>query len=248
MANLIRTISDPCPISPDAEPADAEHLREWIITNGLGGYASGTVCGLPTRRYHGFLIAALPAPLGRTIMLNQLLERLVYADGRSVGLGVGGPCRPAGAPGRMPDRRVPPRGRPAGLAVRGRGRRPGEAAAHPAPPEHGLRRLPAARRRRRAGPCSSSSGRWCTSARTTRRSTRPHPGPYRFTAWGDRYEISVAGPIPPLRMMLDGREPAFTLDAARTTAIDFRLEAQRGYAAVGRPVEPRLLPRRADGR
>src|SRR6185312_7590335 len=89
MANLIRTISDPCPISHhSAGPADAEQLQEWIITNGLGGYATGTVCGLPTRRYHGLLIAALPAPLGRTILLNQLLERLARADGTSVGLGL----------------------------------------------------------------------------------------------------------------------------------------------------------------
>ena len=38
--------------------------REWLVTNGLGGYASGTVSGAITRRYHGLLIAALPAPLG----------------------------------------------------------------------------------------------------------------------------------------------------------------------------------------
>ena len=38
--------------------------REWLVTNGLGGYASGTVAGVATRRYHGLLIAALPAPLG----------------------------------------------------------------------------------------------------------------------------------------------------------------------------------------
>ncbi len=61
----------------------------------------------------------------------------------------------------------------------------------------------------------------------------PHPGPYALTAWGDRYEISVAGPMPPLRMVLDGKEPAFTLDTARTTAISFRLESQRGYPSVG---------------
>jgi hypothetical protein len=60
MANLIRMIDDPCELSQaGSEPADAEQLREWIITNGLGGYATGTVCGLPTRRYHGLLIAAL---------------------------------------------------------------------------------------------------------------------------------------------------------------------------------------------
>ena len=39
--------------------------REWLVTNGLGGYASGTVAGVVTRRYHGLLVAALPAPLGR---------------------------------------------------------------------------------------------------------------------------------------------------------------------------------------
>ena len=36
--------------------------REWLVTNGLGGYASGTVAGVTTRRYHGLLIAMLPAP------------------------------------------------------------------------------------------------------------------------------------------------------------------------------------------
>src|SRR5438270_6166990 len=50
--------------------------REWIVTNGLGGYASGTVSGAITRRYHGLLIAALANPHGRTMMLNGLSERL----------------------------------------------------------------------------------------------------------------------------------------------------------------------------
>ena len=51
-----------------ADPGNTEPLltREWLVTNGLGGYASGTVAGVATRRYHGLLIAALPAPLGRT--------------------------------------------------------------------------------------------------------------------------------------------------------------------------------------
>ncbi len=46
--------------------------EEWLVTNGLGGYASGTVSGALTRRYHGLLIAALPNPLGRMMMLNGL--------------------------------------------------------------------------------------------------------------------------------------------------------------------------------
>ena len=75
---------------PDALPARGpyrpraaagQHLhREWLVTNGLGGYASGTVSGAITRRYHGLLIAALPNPLGRTMMLNGLSERLRLPD------------------------------------------------------------------------------------------------------------------------------------------------------------------------
>ena len=56
--------------------------REWLVTNGLGGYASSSISGISTRRYHGLLIAALPAPLGRTVMLNHLAEELRLPDGR----------------------------------------------------------------------------------------------------------------------------------------------------------------------
>src|SRR5580692_6267009 len=53
------------------------HLsQEWLVTNGLGGYAPGTVLGALTRRYHGLLVAALPNPLGRTMTLNALSERI----------------------------------------------------------------------------------------------------------------------------------------------------------------------------
>lgn len=52
--------------------------REWLVTNGIGGYASGTVAGVLTRRYHGLLIAALQPPLGRTLMLTKLEEILHY--------------------------------------------------------------------------------------------------------------------------------------------------------------------------
>jgi predicted glycogen debranching enzyme len=52
--------------------------REWLCTNGLGGYASGTIAGSLTRRYHGLLIAALAPPLGRTLVVSKLEEALVY--------------------------------------------------------------------------------------------------------------------------------------------------------------------------
>lgn len=52
--------------------------REWLVTNGLGGYASGTIAGTLTRRYHGLLVAALRPPLGRTLMLAKLDETARY--------------------------------------------------------------------------------------------------------------------------------------------------------------------------
>ena len=55
--------------------------REWLVTNGLGGFASGTVGGQLTRRYHGLLIAALQPPLGRTLLVPKFDEAAEY-DGR----------------------------------------------------------------------------------------------------------------------------------------------------------------------
>jgi predicted glycogen debranching enzyme len=54
--------------------------REWLVTNGIGGYASGTVAGLLSRRYHGLLVAALNPPLGRTLLLAKLDEVVLYND------------------------------------------------------------------------------------------------------------------------------------------------------------------------
>src|SRR3982751_175224 len=81
MADLIRVLPKREVRGLDTDP----HLREeWLVTNGLGGYASGTVTGVITRRYHGLLIAALPNPLGRMMMLNGLSERLRLPDRRVV--------------------------------------------------------------------------------------------------------------------------------------------------------------------
>ena len=56
--------------------------REWLETNGLGGFASSTVAGLNTRRYHGLLVAATQPPVGRTALLSKLEETLVVAGRR----------------------------------------------------------------------------------------------------------------------------------------------------------------------
>ena len=57
----------------------AAESREWLVTNGIGGYASGTVAGSLTRRYHGLLIAALQPPVGRTQLVATIDEVVHYS-------------------------------------------------------------------------------------------------------------------------------------------------------------------------
>jgi predicted glycogen debranching enzyme len=60
---------------------DASLSREWVETNGLGGFSSSSIVGLNTRRYHGLLTAATRPPVGRIMMVSKLEETLVI-DGR----------------------------------------------------------------------------------------------------------------------------------------------------------------------
>jgi len=239
---LIRTIEDPCTsvdYSSQHQPGDAEQLREWLVTNGLGGYASGTVCGVPTRRYHGLLIAALPTPLGRTMMLSQLHER-VQGDGKAFALV---PEALAGRPKHAANTRVAQFRLEMGLPVRQY--QAGEITLE--------KRLLVPHLQNTVmvsyGLVGGDEGRKVQLQLRPLVHFRPydssvnsaHAGPYRFTAWGDRYEISTVEGIPPLRLALPGTGAAFTLDAASTAELIYPLEAQRGYQATGDQWSPGLF-------
>ena len=60
--------------------------REWLETNGVGGFASGTINGCNTRRYHGLLVAATNPPVGRFVLLSKL-EEILAVNGRAYELG-----------------------------------------------------------------------------------------------------------------------------------------------------------------
>ena len=60
---------------------NAALAREWLETNGIGGFSSSTISGLNTRRYHGLLTAATRPPVGRLVLLSKLEETLLI-DGR----------------------------------------------------------------------------------------------------------------------------------------------------------------------
>jgi predicted glycogen debranching enzyme len=61
---------------------EAALRREWLETNGLGGFASSTIVGLNTRRYHGLLVAATKPPVGRLVLLSKLEETLLIDGSR----------------------------------------------------------------------------------------------------------------------------------------------------------------------
>ena len=62
--------------------AEGSFSREWLETNGIGGYASATISGANTRRYHGLLVAATRPPLGRVVMLSKFEETLTVGGDR----------------------------------------------------------------------------------------------------------------------------------------------------------------------
>src|SRR2546427_1302896 len=91
----------------------AAERREWLCTNGIGGFASGTVAGTLTRRYHGLLVAALEPPLGRTLLVAKIEDRVEYGGSThelSVNPRADGtiaPVRPLALQRLHPDRTTP---------------------------------------------------------------------------------------------------------------------------------------------
>jgi predicted glycogen debranching enzyme len=213
------------------ETTDALLNSEWLVANGLGGYASGTVAGVASRGYHSLLVAALPAPLGRYVMLHHLSEWLKLPDGREVELGgeerAGGALSIHGA-AHLKEFRLE-RGLPvwcfetAGIAWEKRILLP-----HRQNTVHvgyrlleanepiGLRLRPSVHFRPHDSPVNVH-----------------HPGPYTFTAVDRMLELSVPGPLPPLRLYLHGDRPAFALDGRAVEDVLYRVEESRGYEALG---------------
>src|SRR3954447_5415916 len=65
---------------------DASLEREWLETNGIGGFASSTIVGINTRRYHGLLVAAINPPVERMVLLCKV-EETVVMNGKHHDLG-----------------------------------------------------------------------------------------------------------------------------------------------------------------
>ncbi len=204
---------------------------EWLVTNGLGGYASGTLSGVITRRYHGYLVAALPAPFGRIMMLNELGERLELPDGRFVQLSgeerAGGPAK-LGDMDYLSEFRLEAgipvwRYEVGGITIEKRLVLP-----------HGQNTA--------FIDYALLAGE--DSVRLVLRPSihfRPHETPvsaelessYTLTVGQNRYEVSAGTDLPPLRLIFEGQSAALTMDRIRIDQVTYRIEELRGYPARG---------------
>ncbi|MEX2142669.1 MAG: amylo-alpha-1,6-glucosidase [Pirellulales bacterium] len=213
------------------EPPDNERLLrlEWLVTNGLGGYASGTVAGVSTRRYHGLLTAALPAPFGRMVMLNHLHEELWFPGGESVLLT--GEETPHGLSQRL-CRHLKSFFLRGGLPVwhyeldgcllekqiwfgyQTNTVRVAYRALESATPFK-LSVRPAFRCRHHEDSVS-----------------QPLDSPYMVTSLGDRVEVHAPS-LPPLRLQMEGRRRRLVLDGGHVRTVHYRVEAARGYESSG---------------
>jgi len=210
---------------------DAPVDTEWLLTNGLGGYASGTASGVPTRRYHGLLVAALPAPLGRVVMFDQLEACIRLTNGQAVRLTGAEPTSRASAT-----------------------ERPGPLEAFEL--EHGLpywryrvqdvvleQRIVLLHRQNTV----QIQYRQVAGSETVYLELRPSlhfrsydqavsdvlDEPYALTIAGDQYEVAPGGGLPPLRWLLHGEGAELLVDRETIHHVFYSSEASRGYDSYG---------------
>ena len=232
MTALVRRIEHPRDRQDEAIAAgERPPRREWLVTNGLGGYASGTVAGMLTRRYHGMLVASLPAPLGRMVLLNHLLERVRLPGRGVIWLGdqdeVAGP-NAADRTEHLAEFRLE-LGLPVwiyrvdGFTIEKRVVMPyGQNTVH-------------------------ITYRVLEGEGTIRFNLRPSvhyrgyeasvdqatPQVYTIAATGQQYELSAGADLPVLRMQLIGTRGALTLDEKGASDIPYQMEETRGYQWKG---------------
>lgn len=214
--------------------------QEWLVTNGLGGYASGTLAGAATRRYHGLLIAAHPAPLGRLLLLSHLSEQFKFNDQSTFSVGgiehanrtlalqglhslkefrleMGLPIWVYQIGDHVIEKRV--------------------FLAHHQNTVHVNYRLVSGH-----GPVQLKLRTSVHFRGHDEPVTTPNPVPYVLTASGGRYELAdEGGKFPALRMYLHGDSPALTLDDTMLPDVLYRVEQGRGYDNVGTMWSPGLF-------
>jgi predicted glycogen debranching enzyme len=194
--------------------------REWLVTNGLGGFASATIAGEIIRRYHGLLIAALPPPHGRMVVFNDLELYVELADGSVASLRERGQFLDFTLSTGLPSWRYEIDGivieksivLPSGHNM-----------------VHATFRLLSADRVVRLRLRPFINFRPLEAA-----VSEPVASSYAITIRGSLYEIAAGPDLPILRMTMAGGEDAqFVADGGSRRECVFPMEADRGYDSRG---------------
>ncbi len=216
--------------------ADMLLSREWLVTNGLGGYSSNTIAGVPTRSHHGLLIASLPAPLGRMLLLSSVSEQLRLPSGQTVRLGAA-----VYAEGRVKlygDSHLLKFSLEAGMPVwlfeidgillEKRLWMP-----------HHLNNVFVRYRVLKSnGPVRLKLMPHVHFRSYDSIASTPLPGPFRMHVADGRVELVGQQPSPLLRMYVEGERTAFTVEGRLIRECLYPIEASRGYAASGEVYSP----------
>ena len=217
-----------------SDEAPGSVSREWLVTNGLGGYASGTISGMVTRRYHGLLVAALPAPIGRMVMLSDVDTQLCSPSGQTLGLEPGPPAPAAAdaAPAARTAMALVEFRLELGLPV---WRYEGDGFVvekHVLMPYRQNTVHLTYRLLQAPGPVRLEMRPFMHVRRYGSPLTDALAAPYAITAVSNRFEVVPGGDLPVLRLLLHAREGALTLDGAHSP--NGYLEEQcRGYECAG---------------
>jgi predicted glycogen debranching enzyme len=204
--------------------------KEWLVTNGLGGYASGSLAGVITRGFHGYLVAALPTPFGRILLLNDLIERVEIPGRSAIQLSgeerVDAPLKAHGAE-YLEEFRLN-FGIPVWIFCFG---------------DVCIEKRVMMVHRQNTVHVNYRMTRGSKLNLTLRPSVnfRPHGAPvntplagdYALTVIEDSFEISSQTNLPPLRLVLHGKDKSLTMDRTRYQEVIYRIEESRGYAARG---------------
>lgn len=228
----VRTI----PCAPPGGCSLAELLdREWLVTNGLGGYAAGSISGVPTRRFHGLLVAALAPPLGRCLMLSEVGETVRLPDGTTHRLG--GYQREARATELDTPTTLVSLALEGGLPVWTY--RIGDFVLEKRVHLVHLQNTAVARWRLVEAPPHRQLDIWLRTFVTF----RPHEGPvkgpnaseYRVLGRGGEHEVQGPAPYPPLRLKTTCE---FIEDTFDVSDVVFTIERERGYDSLGSTWSP----------
>jgi predicted glycogen debranching enzyme len=222
-------------VIPPARPDDGALRREWLVCNGLGGYASGTIGGAPTRRYHGYLIAALSNPAGRVMMLNSLTERVRLADGRRAELG----WAPTFAQSARGDLGIPlvefelelglPVWRFSGL---------GATIERRIVLSYSQNTTVLAYRLLDGGPIRLELRPALQFRGHDEPVSTAVPEAYALHAVAARIELTAPSPLPALRLHLAGQRTSFVVEPMAVPDIAYSIEESRGYASRGKLYSP----------